>query len=194
MINHKHKFIFIHIPKCGGTSVEKLFGFDYRRFSVKKGMGRHPKRTDGFWLQHCTLREIQTECGVDVKDFFTFTIVRNSWDRMVSSFFYEKRSGNNFKAFVKNPNYANNQHSICQLDFIINESNEPSIDFIGRFENLQEDFNVACDKIGVARRKLPHKFKTKHKHYTEYYDDETKEIVAKKYAKDIEYFGYKFGE
>ena len=71
------------------------------------------------------------------------------------------------------------------------------MDFVGRFENRENDLQYISQKIGVNidsnihQRKIQMRNK---KHYTEYYDDETRQIVAEKYAEDIEYFGYKFGK
>ena len=74
---------------------------------------------------------------------------------------------------------------------ILNEE----LDFIGRFENLQDDFSKVCSIIKCENKLLyREKNKRKLKHYTEYYDKETKQLVAEKYARDIEYFGYEFEE
>ena len=68
------------------------------------------------------------------------------------------------------------------------------VDFFIRFESLQQDFHKACDHIGIPRRKLPHLNRASPQPYTHYYDDEMRELVAFKYAEDIEYFGYNFGK
>jgi len=190
MINHKHRFIFVHIIKTGGESIEKFFrGRKIHKFAknYKKQIGNRK------W-----------------NNYFKFAFVRNPWDKMVSQYFFiqKKRKGNyklTFREFIlafkscSESEYINGkgipvEFNPIQLPWILDDAGNCLVDFIGRFENLQEDFNIICDKIGIPRQKLPHENKSKHKHYTEYYDDEMKQIVAEKYAKDIEYFGYEFGE
>ena len=64
-------------------------------------------------------------------------------------------------------------------------------DFIGLFENLDDDFAAISRRMGISRS-LPTTNKSAHRHYSEYYSDETREIVAHTYRRDIELLGYTF--
>ena len=211
MISHKHKSIFIHVPKCAGSSFHGIC----KKHSIK--------------LDVLNLKSVSLD-STDIKyeDHFKFSFVRNPWDRMVSNwcmwstwrkpYWFKTLT---FKEFVdfsishivleKISNTREWCDDRCPIEYIhsiynhcapytdpfyhlFNNDGELIINFVGRFENLQGDFDIVCDKIGIPRQQLPHKNATKHKHYTEYYDDETRQIVAEKYAKDIDYFGYEFGD
>ena len=187
MIDHKHKFIFIHIPKCGGVTIENTFNWRGRRHHT---MEYYEKRNP----------------NIDLNDYYKFTFVRNPWSRMVSWYHYHQNveiyKDITFKNWCKTglmTHWTKIVDGICwkgkdPLNCQEWITNKKKYDFIGKTENLQEGFNTVCDKIGIPRQELPHANKSNHGHYTEYYDDETRNIVSKKYAKDIEYFGYKFGE
>ena len=139
---------------------------------------------------------------LDSKFFFKFSFVRNPWDKIISECFCPHiqlifKNCKNIKDKIKTAchwgtkgGYAG--HCRKQTDFINHAGIE--LDFMGRFENLQQDYKHVCNVLDMPGVALPHKFKTKHKHYTEYYDDETREIVAEKYKKDIGFFGYEFGD
>jgi hypothetical protein len=185
--NRIANFILIHINKTGGSSIEKALGLPQQ--------------------YHLTALEIKNK----IRDKrwnkkFKFAFVRNPWDKVVSHYSYRyKRNVNNmkddnidFKKWVKltyrdkNPKYYHNPKMYApQMDWICNEKGEIIIDFVGRFEKLNDDFQKVC-KIIRKNKELPHLRKSSHKHYSEYYDEETKKIIEKIFEKDIKEFGYKF--
>ena len=146
-------------------------------------------------------------------DCFIFTFVRNPFSRLVSSYHYltngadaneddaeiGSKLSKDFKTFVKKElafylpgggHSPDGQTHLTPMHWYI----DGYYDFIGKVENINEDFQRVCDKADRDRIQLPIINKSTHKHYTEYYDKETKHIVETLYAKDIEMFGYKFGE
>lgn len=220
MISEQHKFLAIFPPKTASTSVVQGLRL-LEPAAVKTGtcnMERKPTRHVPCqdWLDD------MLRVGKQPSSYFKFMIVRNPWSRAVSHWEYMRRMrkrptvyGNackrivnlvkDFKGFltvsvdnpyggVSNDHYDDDHLLRPCYDYGFSDCGKKIIDFIGKFENLQQDFDTICDKIGLPRKKLPHTNKSRYKHYTKYYDEETKRIVAEKWVKDVEYFGYEFGE
>ena len=208
MINHDLKFIFVHIPKCGGSSIEAMFGAWADSNREKYYIG-HPveyndtvaeyEKTD---RQHLPLNDILKKFP-QCSNYFKFTFIRNPFSRIVSEFLYLKKV-KRISVETTCKQFCSNLESILKHNatpfhdrLLVDYGSGSEFDYIGRLENFQNDFkNCVCKEIGLTPQIPPNvnKGKKTHNHYTEYYDDETRQIVAEKYARDIEYFGYKFGE
>jgi len=207
MINKALKTIFIHIPRTAGSSVEIALGR-----TKKHGWGRAHRDILFGWdsifkihLQHATIKELIDFRLVNknnLADYFKFTIVRNPWERAVSDFVwlniddtfrnYLLQKGK-FEYIAKNKSSKDTRydHFRPQADFIFYTDNN-LMDFVAKYETLQKDWNKICSNIGLKITTLGHTKQTKHKHYSTYYDSETKKLVEKLYQKDIDIFNYTF--
>jgi len=206
MISHAHSTIFVHIPKTGGRSIEEVFlrlngltGKDKAALLLAPNSdpAKGPSR-----LAHLRAEQY-VACGhVDPERFeryFKFSFVRNPWDRAVSYFHFipfGEKSGISFAKFVEDLGVRRTAGDLRfeqQERYICDRSGRCLVDFVGRFENLTEDFAKACDALGLARPRLPHVFASRgRKPYREYYDANTRKLVAALFREDIERFGYTF--
>jgi hypothetical protein len=192
-LSNKQKYVWFQIAKAGSRTV---VNFLHENSDIEFGFPLRTKKNPGYGRKYKQKWD----------DHFKFTIVRNPWERLLS--FYLNKLHTHLDPLITShiqgiPSFKKFVHTLwrsnlktCDVHFRLQTRCFPldKIDFIGKTENLQEDFNTICDKIGIPKQELPHKNKSSHKHYTEYYDDETRQIVAEAYAKDIEYFGYEFGK
>ena len=191
MIDHGNKFIFVRVAKTASSSLVSYLFPNYKKL---KKINTKVINWNDQDKNHYPLFKVKEVVSPEIySSYFKFGFVRNPWDRVISSYHYMLRCGSikemsikNFLEYISNTPVENKY--LSQYEYI------KGCNFVGKFENLQKDFDTICDKIGISRSSLVHLKKTKNRqHYTEYYDTETIDLVAKKYAKDIEYFGYEFG-
>ncbi len=166
VINDEYNFIFVHVYRTGGSSMDRAF--------------------PGNRITGDTHRKLETVPRW--KDYFSFGFVRNPWDRTVSSYMYAKAKGKisgTFEDYVQAMK-GNTNKTHAQYNMVRNCSR------IGRFEQLHDEFNAICKRVGLPQLKLPHIWKTDHKPYQEYYNDELIDIVAEHQSGDINHFGFSF--
>jgi hypothetical protein len=217
-VSPRHKILFVHIAKTGGTSIRTALkrlhrtdpysipiylvnaltrGLKYKTASM---VPRHAKAIAGY---ECLGQPFWSE-------LFKFTFVRNPWDLQVSSWHHLRRvptaptdQFETFEEFLRykfDPTqpwvYYFDITRQLQSHYIKDLNGRILLDFVGRFERLQEDFADACRLGGIPQIKLPHKRHSleRRKDYRGYYDDVTAQLVADHYAEDIQLFGYTFDD
>jgi Sulfotransferase family len=206
MISHKYQCIFVHIPKTGGSSIEDVI-WPGERTEADLWMGfvsryRNKYQTGG--LQHLLARQIREEVGAEVFDsYFKFTFVRNPWDKAVSQYASMRDRADLRELISMAPNASFSEylqlteahHHIQwerQVEFIRDEDLVPMVDFVGRFENLEHDAQVIFQQLGIRCRHLPHRNRSKRRHYRKYFGDRSREWVHSRYKEDVGEFGYDF--
>lgn len=209
MMSESKKFIFIHIPKTAGNAITtalKKYSNDeinLRRFDGENYHGI------SLWNRRKEIRKhsllVDYEKYYDLNKYFKFVSVRNPWDKLLSWYFYHKKT-NQIKdfddflnmVFVKGKIPKNSKDDISwygtQLSYLKNKKGEIIVDQVIKFENLQDDFNVVCEKIGIKKNNLLHLNKSENSQidYKNYYTEKQRDFVGNIYLEDIEYFNYSF--
>ncbi len=221
LLSPRFKFLFVHIAKTGGTSVrsslrrlcwrDPLFVplFFCNRLSHLCG-----HRIGAKFPRHApAVAALEMMSPLFFGSLFKFAFVRNPWDRVVSSFHHfareqssilkEKRIGD-FHDFVRwmvedAADYRGPKPVLVaairrpQFEHLVDISGSTIVDFVGRYEQLADDFAAVCDRLGVKPRALPHKRQARSRRdYRSYYADTTAELVGRLFHKDIDEFGYRF--
>jgi nucleoside-triphosphatase THEP1 len=77
-----------------------------------------------------------------------------------------------------------------QSKYLCDEQDDIIVDYVGKFENLQNDFNHCCDRIGIEQLELIKHGATKHRSFEDIYTPAMREIVNAHSGKDIDRFEY----
>lgn len=202
IISHKYKFVYVGIPKTATRSFMDAF--------AAGGQAIY----DSEWYESPAdyVRVLAM-----YPDYYKFTFTRNPWARAVSCYnskikdavlgkqarimcFYNGLSPQmSFKDFARWLNTEEgsdaqaDRHWLSQHILLTGADEKPFCAFTGKYETLEKDLENVCAKLGMPPVTLAQKGHiSENRDYRSYYDEETKALIARRYARDIELYGYEF--
>jgi hypothetical protein len=197
LIDHSRKFIFIHTPRCAGSSITEALAPNLKQQGDNLDPLTGIQRLGRY---HRTANDIAYENPKNFNEYFTFAFVRNPWSWVVSKYFYAQSRPKHrfhkpateldFKTFVK---FFMENDKRDLRHFICSKNGKILVDHVARFENINEEFEFLKSKIDgkvdFPQLNFSKANKTK---FQSMYDIETRDLLAKHFKKDIALFGYSF--
>jgi chondroitin 4-sulfotransferase 11 len=202
----EYKALFLSQPKVASTSLLPFVGrlagieLDYTRQDFRRRLPGYPRD------------QVHT-----LVDHFRFGFVRNPWARLVSCYahsfirirdkgrdclppyfrnahcFRLEMSFDEFAEVVATlPDQSTDPHARSQHTFLTDTAGHRLADFVGRLETLQQDWRHVCARAGFPRSDLPHENRSTHGPYRAYYSRRLRDLVAQRYARDLQEWGYDF--
>ena len=187
IISKQKQFIFVSVPKTGTTSIEKVLS-KYEDVEV-----------DLHYKKHAPFHEVEY-LGLD---YYKFCFFRNPWDQFVSMYQYHHDSGHcylginyrdlSFDEYLKVAMLSEEYAIKVQIYYLTNNDGFLPDIHVFKFEDMEASWKCICEKLQFDA-KLPHLNKSTHSHYSTYYTDETKNLIAERCKLEIKLMGYKFEE
>ena len=196
--NNKQHYIYVHIPKTGGTTIQNVC----QDSAILNEFGGH-----------ISLKDIKNRVE-EYSTYITFTTVRNPWSWYVSWYFYLSKRHTNDSDFIKEYTILNNNSFSDFIKYIYEKredlvfyndgDNTPKYQqmlewandgdkYVDHFIKIEELSKDKLKNIGLDTN-YTHSVSnsSKHNHYSTYYNNTTKALVQQMHKDDIKFFNYKF--
>jgi|3_EtaG_2_1085321.scaffolds.fasta_scaffold27362_2 hypothetical protein len=208
MICIDKKLIFIHLPKTGGYTIKNILephspdvlkrGFP-TLFGENTGMRMWDYRTK-MMIMHPNVEFYEMQYPDKFDDFTTFTVIRNPWDRLLSYVLWLNKGEFDREKFISALNlkvsgWFGNQYDMTQIPLLKNSDGEVMVNKVFRYDIFKKELKAFFDEHEIE---YGNQLETKtnsassNRHYSTYYDDEMRKLVARICAEEIEYFDFKF--
>lgn len=198
------RFVFFAVPKTG-------------THAIREAMRPHLSESD--WEQqlrfgkqlsplpeiavvnhgHVSYQQLCSALGnTAMSEFFRFAFVRHPFDRFVSVCAFLARTDSSYeqnptdwmKRALLRPQFCKRVLVMPQHALLSDETGKVALDFIGRYESLQADFDAVCDRLALPKATLPHRNRSEHDAYQNLLDNELADALWQRYEKDFVAFNY----
>lgn len=204
LISEQKRFVFVHVQKTAGTSLSDVLS----PYALNPSASRWNKIASDAGLvtdwhrfhfrKHASLRKVESVLPREIyTSYFKFAFVRNPWERLLSWYQYVQNT----------PGHADRKNGETFADFAMRFIGKPrraqwwmledshgamGLDFVGRFEQLDDDIGRLCKILDIPFNALPHHNKMSKKDYRLHYDQRLADVVHAAWQTEIDFFGYRF--